>query len=102
MTAWHWRSLRAKLLKSGIGDPMGLPSMHALFDLTEEALCESIAANADSVREGQMAVDEFIESMYAEPVEPEKAAAGYRPTPSWFDGESSEDDFDAMIRNAPR
>ena len=101
LTAHHWRTLRTKLTLAGIGDPMGLPSMHALLDLTESALVESMSATADP-DEGKAKVTEFMDKLYAPPVEPEKAAAGYKAPPSWWDEDDSDDAFDAAMRSAPR
>lgn len=92
--------MRTKLLLAGIGDPMALPSMHALLELTENALCESMSATADPA-EGKQKVSEFMDSLYAPPVEPEKAKAGYRPPPSWWTDGDSDDAFDAAMRTAP-
>ena len=93
--------MRSKLLLAGIGDPMNLPSMHSLLDLTESALEESMSATADPA-EGRQKVSEFRDQLYAPPVEPEKAKAGYRPPPSWWTEGNSDDEFDAAMRSAPR
>jgi hypothetical protein len=99
LTAHHWRPLRSKLLLAGIGDPMGLPSMHSLLDLTESALTESMSADPE---EGSKKVSEFIDQLYAPPVEPAKAKAGYKAPPSWWTEGNSDDEFDAAQRAAPR
>ena len=93
--------MRSKLLLAGIGDPMNLPSMHSLLDLTESALEESMSATADPA-EGRQKVSEFRDQLYAPPVEPEKAKAGYKAPPSWWTEGNSDDDFDAAMRTAPR
>lgn len=101
LTAHHWRPLRTKLLLAGIEDPMLLPSLHVLLDMTETALEESMSATANP-DEGQTAVAEFRDKLYAPPVEPEKAKAGYKAPPSWWDEDDSEGDFNAAMRSAPR
>ena len=93
--------MRSKLLLAGIGDPMNLPSMHSLLDLTESALEESMSATADPA-EGRQKVSEFRDQLYAPPVEPEKAKAGYKAPPSWWTEGNSDDEFDAAMRSAPR
>ena len=80
---------------------MNLPSMHSLLDLTESALEESMSATADPA-EGRQKVSEFRDQLYAPPVEPEKAKAGYKAPPSWWTEGNSDDDFDAAMRTAPR
>ena len=93
--------MRSKLLLAGIGDPMNLPSMHSLLDLTESALEESMSATADPA-EGKQKVSEFRDQLYAPPVEPEKAKAGSKAPPSWWTEGNSDDEFDAAMRSAPR
>lgn len=93
--------MRSKLLLAGIGDPMNLPSMHSLLDLTESALEESMSATADPA-EGRQKVSEFRDQLYAPPVEPEKAKAGYKAPPSWWTEGNSDDEFDAAMLAAPR
>ncbi len=80
---------------------MNLPSMHSLLDLTESALEESMSAAANP-EEGQAKVTEFRDKLYAPPIEPEKAKAGYVAPPSWWDEDDSEAAFDAAVRSAPR
>ncbi len=75
--------------------------MHVLLDLTQSALEESMSATADPA-EGQAKVTEFRDKLYAPPIEPEKAKAGYRPPPSWWTEGNSDDEFDAAMRSAPR
>lgn len=101
LTAHHWRALRTKLALAGIGDLMALPSMHILLDLTETALEESMSATADP-DEGRQKVEEFRDQLYAPPVEPEKAKAGYKAPPSWWNEGDSDAEFDAAMRSAPR
>lgn len=49
MAAKNWRAIRYRLLDKGITDPMALPSIHPILDLTEQAVLESIQSdNADA------------------------------------------------------
>lgn len=41
-SAYMWRAVRLKLLTAGIADPMGLPSMHVVLDVTEKLIVESM------------------------------------------------------------
>ena len=87
------------MLRAGIGDPMNLPSMHALLDLTESAMIESMSSDPEN---GSQKVSEFIDQLYAPPVDPEKAKAGYKAPPSWWTEGNSDDEFDAAMLAAPR
>lgn len=81
---------------------MMLPSLHVLLDMTETALEESMSATTADPAEGQTSVAEFRDKLYAPPVEPEKAKAGYKAPPSWWNEDDSESDFNAAMRSAPR
>lgn len=42
--AYHWRSIRAKLMLAGMADPLRqLPDIHALLDITENVIMEGKA-----------------------------------------------------------
>lgn len=42
-TAYLWRAVRLRLVLAGIRDPMRLPTMHLVFDVTEKLMVESMA-----------------------------------------------------------
>ena len=58
-TAHHWREIRRRINAGGIVDPMQLPSMHAVLDVTEHAVIESMAGEDSSTRRTQ-----FYDSLY--------------------------------------
>lgn len=41
MTAYHYRTIAAKMVLAGIPDPMALPSLHALLNVTEHIMLEA-------------------------------------------------------------
>lgn len=87
-TAVVWREIRRRIHAGGIVDPMGLPSMHAVLDVTERALLESMGGD-----EGKRA--KFYEALYA----PDGSAlngAGYSGPPPGFSPEEVEATFDAF------
>lgn len=97
MTAYHWRTIRQKLLMAGIQDAMNLSSMHALLDVAETMAVES-ASNDDDPRN---AVSGLYRRLYA--TTPDLAAVNgedYRPVPPGFDPDDVEDAFDAFARAA--
>jgi hypothetical protein len=74
-TGHHWRILRSRLLTNGVGDPMRLPSLHALLDFTESVILESMTSGnqmEDAVKRQQ-----FTDSLYQP--DPEELKTGTRP-----------------------
>lgn len=96
MAAHHWRPLRTKMLLAGITDPMLLPSMHILLDLTESALCESLSASGTDARDSKEKVAEFMDRLYEPEIDPMLKAKGYKATPSGF----SDEEMDAVFERA--
>lgn len=96
MAAHHWRPLRTKMLLAGIGDPMLLPSMHVLLDLTESALCESLSASERDPRDAKQKVDDFMDRLYEPEIDPVLKAKGYKATPSGF----TDEEMDAVFERA--
>lgn len=97
MTAYHWRTIRQKLLMAGIQDAMNLSSMHALLDVAESMAVES-ASNDDDPRG---AVNGLYRRLYS--VTPDLVPLNgedYRPVPPGFDPDEVEDSFDAFARAA--
>lgn len=97
MCAYHWRTIRQKLLMAGVLDPMNLPSMHALLDVAE-AMAVDAASNDDDPR---TAVNGVYRRLYS--VTPDLVALNgedYRPAPPGFDPDEVEDAFDAFARAA--
>lgn len=99
MTAQHWRTIRRKLIESGVHDPMGLPTMHILLDTTEALILESMQGG-DSAEEDKRQRQEFLSALYKPDVsttssEPGKPA-GWREPPPGFDDDSVEDSFNAF------
>ncbi|MHC9292071.1 DUF7240 domain-containing protein [Mycobacterium sp. LTG2003] len=101
--ATHWRTIRARLINNGIGDPMGvLPSMHSLLDEAEAVWLEAV--HTGDRDKDKLARDQLFDQLYA----PEAAAtpppvAGKRqrkaiPVPAGFDPATVESDFNAVRR----
>ena len=62
MTAHHWRTIRLKLVQSGVHNPMGLPTMHILLDATEAAVLESLSTGG---REAEFHRSQFLDQLYS-------------------------------------
>lgn len=97
ITAAHWRMVRHKLLLAGIADPMALGSMHALLDVAELMVLESMqTADPDQDR---LRREQFLDKLYAPTKETIALnGAGYKPVPAEFmDPENIEASFDAFM-----
>lgn len=102
ITAYHWRSMRAKLAQTGIADPLRtMTSMHALLDYTEQITLESLAKSGEgknAYEQSKRAVDNFMFKLYAPdpnmPTDPD----GRVPVPAGFDEDAMEGNFDAFMR----
>lgn len=92
MTAHHWRTIRLKLVQSGVHDPMRLPTMHILLDTTEAAVLEAMSGDRDSAMKRTM----FIDRLYSPLVD--KATASEQPR--GFTDDDTEDAFDAFAAAA--
>jgi hypothetical protein len=97
ITGQHWRIIRQHLLANGVTDPMALPSMHALLDVTEQMVIDSMQGTSEaSIR---MKRDGFYDQLYRpDPADNDVNGEDYRPVPDGF--EDGEDDaaFDAFAR----
>jgi hypothetical protein len=94
MTAHHWRTIRLKMVQSGVRDPMRLPTMHILLDATETAVLEAMSTGSD----GEMKRTMFLHKLYSplsDPSAPAEIAA-----PPGFDDDDTEDAFDAFAAAA--
>lgn len=90
-TGHSWRTVRYKLLLAGIPDPMQLPSLHAVLDVTEQIVVESLFRSAEEREgppsKGEMKVQSFYDTIYRpdpvdvdasdEPVEEDFVPAGF-------------------------
>lgn len=94
MTAFNWRTLRARLLTHGITDPLNaLPSLHVLLDFTEALVMEQTIEEKDR--------EKLITALYRpelEVTEPGEKQP-FVPPPG-FEPEAMEDAFDAFARAA--
>lgn len=90
VTAHHWRTLRLRLVKDGISDPMSLPHMHLLLDATEAAVLESMPPDS-------MERTLFLDRLYSPLVDPEASNSG---PPAGFSEEDMEASFDAFAAAA--
>lgn len=93
VTGRHWFAIRARIIGYGIADPMGLPSMHTLLDVTEAMIVESI--NAGDPKKAKRELTSFYDKLYA----PERTdtrsinGSGYKPKPAGFDDDDTFDSF---------
>jgi len=92
MTAHHWRTIRTKLVQSGVADVMRLPTAHILLDTTEAAVLEAMSGERDS----ELQRKAFIDKLYS-PLSDPGAPAG---PPRGFTAEDTEDSFDAFAAAA--
>lgn len=97
ITATHWRMVRHKLALAGIAEPMRLPSMHWLLDVTESMVLESMQSNNPD--QDRLKRESFLDKLYAPTKETiELNGAGYKPIPAAFvNPEDVEAQFDAFI-----
>ena len=85
-TAAHWRTLRAKLMLAGIADPLNdLPDLHALLDVAEVLMLESL---------DEKDRDKLLNQLYAPDFTPN--GDGYKAAPAGFDEEDQMASFDAF------
>jgi len=67
-TGHNWRAVRSKLLLSGIVDPMGLPSLHSILDVTEDIVVSALSRAGDKKEgppsEGELAIKRFYDAIY--------------------------------------
>lgn len=84
-TAAQWREVRTKLLLAGVADPMGLPSMHQVLDVTEHMVVEVLV----TVPDAETRLASWRRTLYG-PVAGE--------IPAGFTPEEVEDSFDAFAR----
>lgn len=100
LTAKNWRALRSRLCNAGIADPMRLPSMHMLLDVTEAAIVESLANSGENREDSERKVAAFFDDLYGPEPGVKVSKDGYRPPPAGFDDEDVEATFDAFISSA--
>lgn len=101
----NWRTLRESLATAGISNPMGLPSLHAVLDITEKIVVDSLFQSGERddgpPSEGEKKVRRFYDSIYAPDLTDvvEMNGEEYMPTPAGFENpETVEADFDAFMR----
>lgn len=94
MTAHHWRTIRLKLVQSGVHDPMGLRTMHVVLDATEAAILEAMSAD----RDGDMKRTLFLDKLYSPLLDPDVDKATVQPR--GFTDEDVESSFDAFAAAA--
>lgn len=80
--AYHWRSIRARLMLAGVADPLRqLPDLHAVLDIAENVILEGKA------NEGGDALQRYLFQTY----KPEMGE-----TPRGFEEEDQLSAFDAF------
>jgi len=104
-TGHNWRTVRQKLANAGMTSPLLLPSLHAVLDVTEDIVTESLLApeSEGPPSEGEKRLRRFYDAIYA-PDPPEEeivAGSGHSPPPTSFENpDAVEDAFDAFLRQA--
>lgn len=88
----HWRAVRALLLEKGVGDPMGLPSMHPILDVAEQAVLDSF--HSDDAQQDRLQRDQFTSGLY-KPDQPVVVKGRRVVVPDGFDDEDTSASFDA-------
>jgi hypothetical protein len=99
-TAHHWRAIRHKLVTGGVADPMRLPSMHPILDVTEMAVLEWMTDSTDLDASERKRTD-FIDKLYAPPVTRKLNGDKYKPVvapPPGFEPKQVTADFNAFMR----
>lgn len=98
-TAQHWRVIRSHLINHGIADPMELPSMHVLLDVTEQLEIESIQGStpAETTRKRS----QFYDRLYTPERGGQTNGPSYTPADAGLSDPEIEDAFDAFARAAP-
>lgn len=89
ITAHHWRTIRTHLLGNGVLDPMGLTSLHALLDVAESMVVESI--QEPKPEQTRRKRQQFFDRLYA----PEPTADPHA-RPAGFDDDEIEAAFDSF------
>lgn len=99
----NWRTVRHKLTLAGITNPMGLPSMHTLLDVTEQIVVEALYRSGEeregTPTKGELKVRNFYNSIYIPDVDDdEDVMLDDTPfIPAGFeDPDEMEADFDAF------
>ena len=99
MTAYHWRTIRTKLVQAGIADPMGLPNMHFVLDTTEAAVLEAFSMSG--AKDAEMKRSLFIDKLYSPLADPGGINDdGYEAKPAGFTDDDVEASFDAFAAAA--
>ena len=93
MVGHHWRTIRTKLVQSGVHDPMSLKNMHILLDTIEAAVLEAMSGDRDSETRRRV----FLDRLYS-PLSDPHAPAGPPPGFSDDDTEAAFDAFAAAAR----
>lgn len=98
-TAAIWRTIRYKLVTAGVADPMRLPTMHAVLDVTEMVVLESMVG--DTPREGRMKREQFLDRLYAPtPEVREINGEKYVAAPAGFEPDAVEASWEAFAQAA--
>jgi hypothetical protein len=107
-TGHNWRNIRAKLVDAGIANPMTLPSLHSVLDITEDIVVDSLFRSGDKREgppsEGERKVRQFYDAIYAPeaPDTDDVDSEEFSRVPAGFEDPADvEADFDAFMR-APK
>lgn len=102
MAAHNWRALRTRALDKGIGDLMGVTSMHIVLDLMEQIGLESATAESKTKAEAMGKISSYYDKLYKPDPTAIKVNGGeVGPPPGWTDDEV-EASFDAFLSAGAR
>lgn len=99
LTANYWRVLRRRLNGAGGQDPMGLTSMHALLDFTEDLMEEILANGCKDGKEIKAKITQFRNQLYGPEPGEKLNGDGYKPRPAGFEPENIQASFDVFAKS---
>lgn len=105
---YNWRNIRQKLITSGVANPMKLSSLHALLDVVEDIVVDSVFRAAEREKDdappsaGETAVKRFYDEIYVPDPEEygDEELDDVMPIPTGFDDPAAiEASFDALMHH---
>ncbi|WP_079618318.1 DUF7240 domain-containing protein [Mycobacteroides abscessus] len=88
--------MRSHIIGLGIGDPLEMPSMHQILDITEKLVIESFVSSDH--KKDQRDREQFIDSLYRPSLEAAKSG-GEMVAPAGFE-DGGEDSFSSFMAQA--
>lgn len=97
LTAHNWRAVRSHIIGLGIGDPLEMPSMHQILDITEKLVLESFVSSDH--KKDQRDREHFIDTLYRPNLEEISTDGGELAVPAGFE-DGGEDSFSSFMAQA--